>query len=95
MPLMRHLQMPFFLVIETFYIFPNDTKFINWLSPFSLDLWFIRTILVYYLLSPCLYKYLQGKAGITMALVIILFLINDLFFRIHDCNSPSWIPERL
>ena len=85
----------FFLVIETFYIFPNDTKFINWLSPFSLDLWFIRTILVYYLLSPCLYKYLQGKAGITMALVIILFLINDLFFRIHDCNSPTWIPERL
>ncbi len=84
-----------FLVIGTFYIFPNNTNIINMLSPFSLDLWYIRAILVYYILSPWLHKYLQEKTAITMAFVIMLFLINELFFRVHESNSPTWILERL
>lgn len=84
-----------FFVIGTFFIIPNDINFINWLSPFSLDLWFIRAILVYYILSPWLHKYLLENTAITMALVIVLFLIDELFFRVHDSNSPTWIPERL
>lgn len=84
-----------YLVIGTIFIIPNNIDFINGLSPFSLDLWFIRAILVYYILSPWLHKYLQEKTAITMAFVIILFLINELFFRVHESNSPTWILERL
>lgn len=84
-----------FLVIGTFIIIPNNFNFINGFSLFSLDLWFIRAILVYYLLSPWLHKYLLEKTSITMTFVIILFLINELFFRVHESNSPTWILERL
>lgn len=70
-----------FLVIGTFIIIPNNFNFINGFSLFSLDLWFIRAILVYYLLSPWLHKYLLEKTSITMTFVIILFLINEFFLE--------------
>ncbi len=77
------------------YITGIDQFLLNWLSPLSLDLWYIRAILVYYLISPLLYKYLEEKTWLTMAAILLLFTINELFFRIHDSNSPTWIPERL
>lgn len=83
------------LLLSILSLLPYDTVPINWLSPFSMDLWFIRAIIVYYLLSPWLYKFLQEKPIITIAIALILFLINGLLFRVHDCNSPSWIIERL
>lgn len=82
-------------LLSILILIPYDTFPINWLSPFSLDLWFIRAIIVYYLLSPWLYKFLLEKPVITIAVVISLFLINGILFRVHDCNSPTWIIERL
>ncbi len=83
------------LFISSLILLPDRFSHINWLSPFSLDLWYIRAIVVYYLLSPWLFKYLKKNTGLTMTIVISVFLGNELLFRVHDSNSFSWIPERL
>lgn len=83
------------LLLSSLILLPHGSSHINWLSPLSLDLWYIRAIIVYYLLSPWLFKYLQRMAGLTMAIVFLIFFVNELFFRVHDSNSLSWIPERL
>ena len=83
-----------FLLLGVF-ITGTDKLHLNWLSPLGLDLWYIRAILVYYLISPLLYKYLEKSPWLTMAAILLFFTVNELFFRIHDSNSPTWIPERL
>ncbi len=88
------LKCTVFLLLGAF-ITGTDQLLLNWLSPLSLDLWYIRAILVYYLISPLLYKYLGKSPWLTMAAILLLFTVNELFFRIHDSNSLTWIPERL
>lgn len=83
-----------FLILSATFILPKGLS-LNWLSPFSLDLWYIRAIIVYYIVSPWLYKYLQKKPLLTMSAIFAVFLINEFCFRIHDAESPTWIIERL
>lgn len=83
------------LSLSAIVLIPSGFPHINWLSPLSLDLWYIRAILVYYLLSPFLHKQLQVSPWLTIGIITILFFINGLFFRIHDSESPTWIIERL
>ncbi len=84
-----------FLIISMACIVPDDTFQCNWGTPLCLDLWYIRAIIVYYLLSPVLYKYLQKCPYLTMTVVFLLFFANNLFLRVHDADSPTWIIERL
>jgi len=83
------------LLLSILSLLPYDTVPINWLSPFSMDLWFIRAIIIYYLISPFLNILLQKNTWLTITIIACLYLTNELFFRVHDSNSPSWIIERL
>lgn len=53
---------------------------IGWWSVFSLDLWFIYTIIIYYAISPLLYKLLCHKNyAFTLLGVIFLFYYASIF----------------
>lgn len=84
-----------YLLLGLGVIIPEYSTFINWQSPLSLDLWYIRAIMVYYIISPFLYRIMQHAPWMTILAVFILFIINELFFKTSDAGSPSWIIERL
>jgi peptidoglycan/LPS O-acetylase OafA/YrhL len=75
---------------------------IGWWSLASLDLWFIPTIIILYILSPLLYYLLCKWPAITLTIISISMLINGLTLRPiigYDWTSPqgvfSYTIERL
>jgi peptidoglycan/LPS O-acetylase OafA/YrhL len=89
------LKCAIYLLIGSVIIIPKEIDLIDWGSPLSLDLWYIRAIIVYYVISPLLYRFMQHAPWMTILAVFILFIINELFFKTSDAGSPSWIIERL
>lgn len=68
----------------------------------SMDLWFIHTIFLFYLITPVLYYLLNEYPVITSLCIILVFFINGLTIRPmigFDWLSPlgvlSWSIERL
>lgn len=68
----------------------------------SLDLWFIPTIIILYLISPVLYYCLRKRIIITLICILVLFFYNDLILSSdvgYDWQSPigitSWTLGRL
>ena len=53
---------------------------IGFLSVFSLDLWFIYSIVIYYLLSPLLFRVLKSHSLLIMFLVYVLSIGMQHFF---------------
>lgn len=68
----------------------------------SLDLWFIHTILIFYLISPVLYHLLNKWPIVTMVVILMAFVVNGVTIRPmvgFDWLSPvgilAWSVERL
>ena len=68
----------------------------------SLDLWFIPTIIILYLISPVFYYCLRKWMILTIICILVLFFCNDLILSSgvgYDWQSPigiaSWTLERL
>lgn len=68
----------------------------------SLDLWFIHTIMILYIISPFLYHCLNKWPLFSMSCIVLLFFLNGLYIKPlvgFDWFSPigifSWTVERL
>lgn len=89
------------LLVSYFAILKKGLN-ISILSIMSLDLWFIHTIIILYVISPLLYYSLKKWPQITITLVIFVFFLNGIFIRPEvgfDWFSPigifAWTIERL
>lgn len=89
------LKCAIYLLIGSVIIIPKEIDLIDWDSPLSLDLWYIRAIITYYIISPLLYRFLQHSTWITITAISFLFIINELLLKTSDAGSPSWVIERL
>lgn len=91
----------FTLFYSSLFILKDGLNIGIW-SIASLDLWYIHTIIILYLISPFLLKSLNKHECLTIGIIIILFFINGLLLRPNvgfDWLSPigivSWTIERL
>lgn len=79
-----------------------DVMHLGMLSFFSLDLWFINVIIIYYAISPALYYCLKRWSGIMVGVVFLLCVLSHLFvdpIAESDWYSPwgivNWTLRRL
>lgn len=91
----------FTLFYSSLFILKDGLKIGIW-SIASLDLWYIHTIIILYLISPFLLISLNKNKYLTIAIIVCFFLLNGLFLRPivgYDWLSPkgiiSWTVERL
>lgn len=83
-----------FLLLGSSVAILEDGLKIGWWSLASLDLWFIPTIIIFYIISPILYRLLCRWSVITLTAIIISMFINGLTLRPiigYDWNSPSGV----
>ena len=59
----------------------KDGLHLGWRSAMSLDLWYINTILLYYLFSPFLYKALSYHPRTTLSCVFFAYFMSGLTIR--------------
>ena len=91
-----------FLLFATYLAVLKDGLNLGIWSIASLDLWFIHTILIFYLISPVLYHLLHKWPIVTMVVVLMAFIVNGVTIRPmvgFDWLSPvgilAWSVERL
>ena len=83
-----------FLLLGSSIAILEDGLKMGWWSLASLDLWFIPTIIIFYIISPILYRLLCRWPVITLTAIIISMFINGLTLRPiigYDWNSPSGV----
>lgn len=68
----------------------------------SLDLWFIHTIIIFYIFAPILYRLLLKFPYLTISIILIVFFVNGLSLRpmvgfkwLSFPGVISWTIERL
>jgi peptidoglycan/LPS O-acetylase OafA/YrhL len=71
-------------------------------SVMSLDLWFIHSIIILYIISPVLYKPLSKLSYFSLIVILSIFLINELTLRpevgynwMTPIGVTAWTIERL
>lgn len=91
----------FILFYSSLFILKDGLKIGIW-SIASLDLWYIHTIIILYLVSPIIFKSLNKNRYLIIAIIFILFLLNGFILKPivgYDWLSPkgviSWTIERL
>ena len=91
----------FILFYSSLFILKDGLKIGIW-SIASLDLWYIHTIIILYIISPIIFKSLNKNKYLTIAIILFLFLLNGIFLKPivdYDWLSPkgiiSWTIERL
>ena len=91
----------FFIFYSSLFILKDGLKIGIW-SIASLDFWYIHTIIIFYLISPIIFKFLNKNKYLTIVIVLILFLLNGFILKPivgYDWLSPkgiiSWTIERL
>ena len=83
-----------FLLLGSSVSILEDGLKMGWWSLVSLDLWFIPTIIIFYAISPALYRLLCKCPVIALTAICICMLINGLTLRPiigFDWNSPSGV----
>ena len=91
-----------FIFLVFFFPEIDSCVHFNYLSLFSLDLWFIPTIILFYTFSPVLFLCLKRNMIASVTIILLLFFINGFLVRpeVGDkWNSLlgicSWSLERL
>ena len=91
-----------FILMGSSVLILKDGLHLGWRSALSLDLWYINTILLYYLFSPFLYKSLSYHPRATLACIFFAYFVSGLTIREmvgYDWTSPvgilAWSLERL
>ncbi len=91
-----------FLLLGSSVLILKEGMHIGIWSMASLDLWFIHTIIILYILSPLLYILLKKNPIITGVCIILISLINDLTWRqqvgfawFSPLGVTAWTIERL
>ena len=83
-----------FILLGSSVAILKDGLKMGWWSLASLDLWFIPTIIILYVISPVLYRLLCKWPIIVLIFIFISMLINGLTLRPiigYDWNSPSGV----
>lgn len=83
-----------FILLGSSVAILKDGLKMGWWSLASLDLWFIPTIIILYIISPVLYRLLCKWPIIVLVIIFISMLINGLTLRPivgYDWNSPSGV----
>lgn len=83
-----------FILLGSSVAILKDGLKMGWWSLASLDLWFIPTIIILYIISPVLYRLLCKWPIIVLVFIFISMLINGLTLRPivgYDWNSPSGV----
>lgn len=91
-----------FLLLGSSVAVLKDGLNIGILSLLSLDLWFIPTIIILYVLSPILFILLKKRPFIIVSLILCIFFANGIFIRpevgfewLSPIGIMSWTTERL
>ena len=91
-----------FLLMGTSVASIQEGLHLGWWSVASLDLWYVNVILIFYAVSPLLYKSLNHFRWQTLFIIFVLFCLNGLTLRPkvgHAWMSleglTAWSVERL
>ena len=68
-----------FIFLESSLFVLKDGLNLGIWSIASLDLWFIHTIIIFYIIAPFLYGIIRRKPKIASFTIIVVFLLNGLF----------------